>query len=293
MHDSSGAERSNDSKEYRCVCVEVRNLSIEYKIRKPLKLSLSNPKSNFSVFGRSKTVTALRNINLRVREGESVGLLGVNGSGKSTLLRAIAGLESPDLGQVRATSLPVLLGVSAALESSLTGYENARLGCLAVGVKPNDLERSVAEIQEFTELGPSFHYPMETYSSGMAARLRFAIATQSKAQILLIDEALSTGDASFKQRSEEKMREFIEKTGTLFYVSHQAKSIQENCDRAIWLHQGQIIGDGPAEKLAEEYRIWAWNKAKGNVDQAEKILMSRLEKKASSLNGDGAKGLFT
>lgn len=277
MQDSEEKTTAEKRSEGR-ICVDVKNLNVHYR----LKSSYRSPGSRRTLDAlrpaRKSLVKALNGVSLKVREGESIGLLGLNGSGKSTLLRAIAGLETPTSGKVRASSRPVLLGVSAALESSLSGYENARLGCLAVGVKRSNLDSAVKEIETFVELGNSFYLPMESYSSGMAARLRFAIATQCNASILLIDEALSTGDASFKEKSESKMRNFIDNAGTLFYVSHAAKSIQETCDRAIWLHEGHIIGDREAPSLAEEYRIWAWNKAMGNTDVASKILDKRLEK---------------
>ena len=286
---SSDNDRSNGSR----ICVDVRDLSITYRVSSGALRGLFPNLIKSSLSRGNGRVEALRGVNLTVREGESVGLLGVNGSGKSTLLRSIAGLESPTKGTVRASSLPVLLGVGAALEPTLSGYENAKLGCLAVGVEPDVLDRVIDDIQGFVELGNAFYYPMETYSSGMASRLRFAIAIQCKPSILLIDEALSTGDAAFKEKSESRMRSFLDEAGTLFHVSHQAKAIQETCSRAIWLHEGQIIGDGATSELADEYRIWAWNKAKGNTEYADRVLARRLESHGLLENSYSAGGLFT
>ena len=221
--------------------------------------------------GKQK-VHALRGVSLVARKGEFIGVIGANGSGKSTLLRLIAGVERPDEGQILARSQPTLLGVDAALQPALSGADNVRLGCLAMGMTPQQAEAVFDDVVELSALGDSIYRPMGSYSSGMAARLRFAIAVANRPSILLIDEALSTGDATFAQRSSEAMDEMLENAGTVFLVNHAAKVIQEMCSRAIWLHEGQIIMDGPADEVAEKYRWWAWNVAKGEDETAERLL---------------------
>lgn len=217
-------------------------------------------------------VRALTGVSLVARSGESIGIVGRNGSGKSTTLRIIAGLEPPSRGTVLAESTPVLLGVSAALHPELSGAQNVRLGLLALGKTPEDVVRLMPEVIDIAGIGKSIHLPMKTYSSGMGSRLRFAIAAAAKPDILLIDEALGTGDAAFSERSEQTMTELRRNAGTVFLVSHAAQTIEELCTRAIWLHQGRIVMDGPAEETARQYRWWSWNISKGEMDKADGLL---------------------
>lgn len=218
------------------------------------------------------TVRALRGVNLVAHEGEMVGIVGANGSGKSTFLRNIAGVEQPDRGRILVRYQPLLLGVSAALQPGLSGSENVRLGCLAMGLSPDEAAEAFDYVVELSALGPAIHRPMGTYSSGMGSRLRFAIALAARPKILLVDEALSTGDATFAERSERAMDELLAEAGTMLLVNHAAKVIQELCTRAVWMHKGEILMDGPAEAVAEKYRWWAWNVAKGKENTADKLL---------------------
>ena len=218
------------------------------------------------------TVRALRGVNFVAHEGEMVGVVGSNGSGKSTFLRNVAGVEQPDRGRILVRYQPLLLGVSAALQPALSGTENVRLGCLAMGLSPDEAAEAFDYVVELSALGAAIHRPMGTYSSGMGARLRFAIALAARPKILLIDEALSTGDATFGERSERAMDGLLAEAGTVLLVNHAAKVIQELCTRAVWMHKGEILMDGPAEAVAEKYRWWAWNVAKGNEDVADKLL---------------------
>ncbi|MDY3665754.1 ABC transporter ATP-binding protein [Schaalia hyovaginalis] len=219
----------------------------------------------------SVEVHAVRDVSFFVRSGESVGVLGLNGSGKSTLLRMIAGVESPAAGRVFARSQPTLLGVGAALVPDLTGIRNIRLGCLAMGLTPAEAKEITPAIVELAGIGDSIFRPMRTYSSGMGARLRFAINAAVHPEILLIDEALGTGDASFKKRSERILASIRESAGTVFLVSHAAQVIEQLCTRAIWMHEGRLVADGPAWETARAYRLWAWKLAEGEQDEAERL----------------------
>lgn len=218
------------------------------------------------------TVRALRGVNFVAHEGEMVGIVGANGSGKSTFLRNVAGVEQPDRGRILVRYQPLLLGVSAALQPGLSGSDNVRLGCLAMGLSPEEADGAYDYVVQLSALGAAIHRPMGTYSSGMGARLRFAIALAARPKILLIDEALSTGDATFGERSERAMDELLAEAGTVLLVNHAAKVIQELCTRAVWMHNGEILMNGPAEAVAEKYRWWAWNVAKGEDGIAEKLL---------------------
>lgn len=225
-------------------------------------------------FRRTRSVKALRGISLAVREGEFVGLVGRNGSGKSSLLRVLAGLEPPSQGLVLTSAQPQLLGVSAALLPELSGEENIRLGLLAMGFSPDVVEEKRGEVAVLSNLDESLRMPMRTYSSGMAARLRFAISVAAKPEILMIDEALSTGDAAFMERSRRAMDQMIASAGTVFLVSHVAQQIEEMCTRAVWLDRGRVIADGPAGDIARAYRWFAHNLAQGNNEKAEQLLAS-------------------
>ncbi|MDC5698348.1 ABC transporter ATP-binding protein [Intrasporangium calvum] len=256
--------------------VMVRNLSVHYRVptsdksgggRGPVGRALRS-----LGWSRQVTVKAVRNVTFVARSGESIGVVGHNGSGKSTLLRVIAGLETPTRGTVLASATPSFLGVNAALMPEMSGMANVRLGLLAMGKSPREVEAAIPDVVDLAGLGDSIHLPMKTYSSGMGARLRFAISASARPEILLIDEALATGDAATKERSEARMAEIRREAGTIFLVSHAAQTIEEMCTRAIWLHKGEMVLDGPAYETARAYRWWAWNISKGEHDKAEKLL---------------------
>jgi teichoic acid transport system ATP-binding protein len=206
-----------------------------------------------------REVHAVKGVSMTAYRGEAIGLIGSNGSGKSTLLRAIAGLLPVDRGAIYTQGQPSLLGVNAALLNDLSGERNVVLGCLAMGMTRNQARQLAPEIIEFSginERGDFASLPMGTYSSGMAARLRFAIAAAKKHDVLLIDEALSTGDARFKRRSEERVRELRAEAGTVFLVSHSIDSIRETCERTVWLESGVFRADGPTEDVVKEYESY-------------------------------------
>lgn len=204
---------------------------------------------------RSRAVHALRNISFVAHEGDAIGVVGTNGSGKSTLMRAIAGLTVPTSGAIYADGDPALLGVNAALINDLSGERNVILGGLALGMTPEEVRRRYDEIVEFAGLGDFIDLPMRTYSSGMSARLRFAIAASVTHRVLLIDEALAVGDATFKRRSEKRIKELRDAAGTVFLVSHSMRTIKETCNRTLWVEQGELRMDGPTEEVVTEY----WN----------------------------------
>lgn len=261
--------------------VAVDNVHMHYKVRASQASPQSPAKTRLAraVTGRRAAVVvrALGGVSLAASRGESVGIIGANGSGKSTLLRAIAGLETPSRGQVLSASTPVLLGVNAALLPELSGAENAILGCLAMGLSPSRAREVLPDILDLAGIGASIDLPMKTYSSGMGSRLRFAIAAAAHPQILLIDEALGTGDASFSARSQSTMDELRREAGTVFLVSHAAQTIEEMCSRAVWLHKGKVVLDGPAEETARRYRLWAWSIAQGDLDKASGLFREAIE----------------
>ena len=200
-----------------------------------------------------REVHAVRGVTFTAHRGESIGLIGRNGSGKSTLLRAVAGLLPPTRGAVYTEGQPTLLGVNAALMNDLTGERNIMLGCLAMGLTPTQAKQRYDNIVEFSGLGDFIDLPMRTYSSGMSQRLKFAIAAVKSHDVLLIDEALATGDAEFRRRSEQRIRELRDEAGTVFLVSHSLDTITQTCTRAIWLDKGAIKMDDDAETVVKAY----------------------------------------
>lgn len=200
-----------------------------------------------------RTVHALKGVSFVAYENESIGVIGSNGSGKSTLMRTMVGLTPPSQGAVYASSRPNLLGVGAALLPDLSGERNIVLGGLALGFQKHEITELRDQIVEFSELQDFIDLPMRTYSSGMQARLKFAIAASQQHDILIVDEALSVGDKRFQARSEKRIREIRDNAGTVFLVSHSMMSIRDTCDRVIWLNKGVLVMDGPTEEVVEAY----------------------------------------
>ncbi|MEJ8635343.1 MULTISPECIES: ABC transporter ATP-binding protein [Streptomyces] len=210
-----------------------------------------------------REVHAVKGVSFAAYKGEAVGLIGSNGSGKSTLLKAIAGLLPPSDGRVFTQGQPSLLGVNAALMGDLTGERNVILGGLAMGMSREQVHERYDDIVDFSGIndkGDFISLPMRTYSSGMGARLRFSIAAAKSHDVLLIDEALATGDAKFQRRSQERINELREEAGTVFLVSHSTGTITSTCDRALWLEAGTLRMDGPAKDVVAAYEAFAKSK---------------------------------
>lgn len=243
--------------------VLINRVSLDYEVRVKRK-----------GLARKKTVHALQPISFVAHEGEFIGIVGRNGSGKSSLLRLIAGLETPTTGEIYASSQPSLISVGGVLNSDLTGEENIELGCLALGISRRDLPSVKQEIINLAGIGEAIYRPMKTYSSGMGARLRFAISIANSPQITLIDEALSTGDAATSERYTQAMNELIENAGTVFLVTHAAQTIEELCTRAIWLDFGEFVMDGDARVVARKYRWFAHKLAQGEEEKAAGLLVA-------------------
>jgi len=191
-----------------------------------------------------REVHAIRGLSFVAYRGDAVGIIGRNGSGKSTLLRAIAGLLPAERGAVYTTCEASLLGVNAALLEDLTGERNVVLGCLAMGMTKKEIKAKYAEIVDFSGVGEFINLPMKTYSSGMGSRLRFAIAAAKSHDILLIDEALATGDAEFRVKSHARIDELRDQAGTVFLVAHDLEEVEDTCNRVIWLERGKIMAQG-------------------------------------------------
>lgn len=209
-----------------------------------------------------REVKAIRGVTFAAHHGESIGIIGVNGSGKSTLLRAVAGLIPPASGSVYVAGDPALLGVNAVLMKQLTGERNIMIGGLALGLTQKQVEERYDEIVDFAEIGDFVNLPMKSYSSGMSARLRFAISASAVPDILMIDEALATGDAAFRAKSKARIDEVREGAGTVFLVSHSLATVQSICSRVLWVHEGKLVMDGPAEEVCGRYKTFVQQRKK-------------------------------
>ena len=237
------------------LAVRVQDLSITYRTTFERKPTL---KQTLVRFGRGqravREVRAIRNMSFEVKNGTAMGIIGSNGAGKSTLMRAMAGILPPTSGSIEVWGkASTLLALGVGFNQRLSGRENIILGGLASGLSRKEVEERAEEVAAWTEIGDFIDMPMRTYSSGMAARLRFSIAAAKDHDVLLIDEALATGDRSFQKRSEDSIRELRKEAGTVFLVSHNNKSIRDTCDRVLWLERGELRMDGPTEEVLKEY----------------------------------------
>jgi teichoic acid transport system ATP-binding protein len=188
-----------------------------------------------------REIRALKSVSFEVPEGQVLGVVGANGAGKSTLMRTVAGILPPNEGRVEVHGrVSTLLALGVGFNRKMTGRQNVVLGGLAAGLTREQLQEKYDEIVAFAELEDFMDMPMRTYSSGMYGRLAFAVAVTMEPDILLIDEALSVGDARFRKKSFRKMRELCGQDRTILLVSHALGSITQLCDQAIWMHKGEL-----------------------------------------------------
>lgn len=207
---------------------------------------------------------ALKKINLDIQRGEVVGFIGLNGAGKSTLLKIVSGVQKPTEGEIYVKGrIAPLLELGAGFDNELTGKENIRLNGLILGYSKKFIEDKTEEIVEFAELEDFIDIPIKNYSSGMKARLGFAIATIITPEILIVDEVLSVGDAKFRKKSEAKMKEIIQSDATVLFVSHSISQIQRICDRVVWLENGMIKKIGKTEEVCNSYIKYIEEQDKG------------------------------
>lgn len=231
----------------------LEDVHVEYRIHEDQRMRLGTMVRQRSRQRVLRRIHAVKGVTLTFNEGETVGVVGSNGSGKSTLLRAMTGLLAPSRGEIRARSLPVLLGVSAALNRELSGRRNIMLGCTAMGLTRREVGTRVDEIIDFAGLSDFADIPVRAYSSGMRSRLQFSVAAAVEPDILFIDEALAVGDKEFRRKSNRRIKELAEAAGLVVIVSHSAPSLREVCDRVIWLEKGSVAADGAAEDVLRMY----------------------------------------
>lgn len=241
----------------RPVAVEVDRANIRYRVYEEPFFSARELVSRGFRGRRSIDVHAVKDVSFTIGVGEVFGIIGSNGSGKSSLLRAIAGLQSLSDGSIRVRGRTGLLGVGAALKPALSGYRNVILGGLAMGLSREEIEAEMDNVVEFAGIGEAMGRPMNTYSSGMHARLAFSIATLRVPDILLIDEALAVGDRDFKEKSLARIDEIREQAGTVVMVSHSLEEVRRSCSRAVWLEQGVLQVDGSVDEVIAAYEALA------------------------------------
>lgn len=202
---------------------------------------------------RLRDIQALEDVSFNVPVGEAMGLIGGNGAGKSTLLKTIAGVLKPSDGQVDLWGRPHLLAPGMGFNPKLSGRENVILGGLAAGMPLDEVREKQDSIIEFADIGGFIDLPTTTYSSGMFSRLAFAVATHVNPEILLIDEALSAGDAAFRDKAVAKVKEMCHQAQTIVVVSHSSSMVSEMATRAIWLHQGLVKMIGEVQTVTDAY----------------------------------------
>ena len=239
----------------------LQGVGVDFPVFNAASLSLKNRVLSAMTGGRidrqhdgAIVVRGLADINLEIRAGERVGLVGHNGSGKTTLLRVLSGIYFPTQGNVDIRGDCVsLINISLGIDPEATGRENIRLRGAMMGMTPGEVTARLDEIIEFSGLGDFIEMPFRTYSSGMQLRLAFAVSTSIRPQILVMDEWLSTGDEDFRERAEKRMNEVVHATEILVLASHTRELIESTCNRVIWLEHGHIRMDGPVDEVVAAY----------------------------------------
>ncbi|HEX4966283.1 MAG TPA: ABC transporter ATP-binding protein [Thermoanaerobaculia bacterium] len=237
------------------ISIQLQAVSLCYRLAKQRIPSLKEYAIHFVRGSLAyEELWALRDIDLTVHKGETLGIVGRNGAGKSTLLKVISRVLKPTRGTslIRGRLAPIL-ELGSGFDYELTGLENIYLNALLLGHSKRDIATRVDEIVDFSGLGDFIRAPLRNYSSGMQARLGFAVATAWVPDVLILDEVLSVGDATFTAKCEERLRRFHDAGATVLLVSHSAQAVQENCSRCLWLDDGKLRADGPSAEVLDLY----------------------------------------
>lgn len=203
---------------------------------------------------KTYSVDALRSVNIEIKKGERVGLIGLNGAGKSTLLKVMAGIYPPTSGSVNTNGhVCPMFEFATGFEMNQSGWDNIRIRGMLLGMSPDEIEEKLPEIAAFTELGEFLNYPVRTYSAGMFIRLAFAVSTSINPEILLIDEVMGAGDIKFAEKAKRRMLEFMEQGKILVFSTHSFELLNTFCKRTIWIHKGLILADGDTQDTVARY----------------------------------------
>ena len=233
------------------IAITVYNLHITYR-----GLKKTSIRASWSKLSKIELFKALKGVSFEVEQGKILGIIGKNGSGKSTMLRAIAGIFSPDKGKIDLHGNSIsLLSIGVGFNKKLTGKENIYLSGMLLGFSEEEISKKEKEIIEFADIGSFIDKPVKTYSSGMYSKLAFAITAILETDIMLIDEVLSVGDAKFKEKSYNKMKELIsDDHRTVIIVSHSLGTISELCNEVLWLNDGEIVMIDTPDKVLPKYK---------------------------------------
>lgn len=231
---------------------------------------------------------ALRDINLEIPKGQTVGIVGQNGSGKSTLLQIIAGILTPTTGEVQVNGrVSALLELGSGFNPEFTGRQNVFFNGRLLGLSQKEIEDKFDEIAGFADIGSFLEQPVKTYSSGMFVRLAFAVAINVNPEILIVDEALSVGDGIFVHRCMAKIKEFRDSNGTILFVSHDTGAINRLCSSCIWINDGQLIEEGHPIDVSKSYQTWTYNKINDGIKkQSEYSNNTQPDTSSDQLNLD-------
>lgn len=237
------------------IAIKVENVGMNFRIVNNKTKSIKNyliqrAKNKISY----KEFKALQNINIDIYKGEVVGLIGLNGAGKSTLFKIIAGVLKPTEGKVsKYGTVAPLIELGAGFNGELSGIENIYLNGLLLGYSKKFIHEKIEAIIDFADIGEFIYNPVNNYSSGMKARLGFAIATAVNPDILIVDEVLSVGDFKFREKCEKRIQEMIDGGTTVLIVSHSNGLIEKLCSRVVWLEKGKVKGIGEAKEILNKY----------------------------------------
>ena len=228
--------------------LQFKSVTVQYPIYNSRNMSLRSNLVRISTggfiekdAGNLQIVTALKDVSFTINEGDAVGLVGHNGAGKSTLLRTMAGIYNPVSGQViRSGKVATLLDMGMGMDPELSGYENISRMLVLLGLEKHQIDKRKKDIEDFTQLGNFLQLPVRTYSTGMATRLSFAVATSVEPDILLVDEIFGTGDGDFQIRAKDRMLKLIESVGIFVFASHSHDMVKEYCNRFFYLEHGGL-----------------------------------------------------
>ena len=232
----------------------LENLGVSFDLRRSKKRVRRSMVGKVQRLDENGKFWAIRHINLRVESGESLAVIGANGAGKSTLLKVLAGIITPDEGNIEVRGrIATLLQLAAGFNDELNAEENILLVGEFLGIPSSAMRGKIQEILDFADIGDFAESPVSTYSSGMRARLGFAVATSVEPDVLLLDEVLSTGDAAFREKSRARIVELMQKAHAIVYVTHDLESAAKFCTKAIEIEEGLIVAAGPTKDIVDAY----------------------------------------
>lgn len=236
--------------------IELENVNLIFQVwrEKRIKDVLIPGSRKFNDFQRDGTVHAIRDMNLRIADGDRLAIIGHNGAGKSTFLKMVAGIYPPTSGALTVDGrISSMFELATGFEMESNGWDNIYLRGLMLGETPESIKSKMVEIAEFSELGEFLNMPVKYYSSGMFVRLAFSISTAIRPDILLLDEVVGAGDAAFLQKANQRMHEMIDLSKIMVLVTHGMGAAVEMCNRCIWMERGQILMDGTPEEVTKAY----------------------------------------